>query len=89
MAKKIPGRQCIGCGEKKEKKELIRIVRGTDGYFVDAGKKAAGRGAYICRNPECFNAAAKKKGFDRAFKESISAEVIEKLKGELENLEQG
>ncbi len=89
MAKNIPCRQCIGCGEKKEKKELIRIVRLTDGsYCLDESGRANGRGAYICRNAECFDKAVKRKGFERSFKESISEETIGRLKGEFDNLEQ-
>ena len=54
MQKKIPQRQCMGCRERKEKRQLIRIVRGTDGHVsVDFGGKLNGRGAYICPNPEC------------------------------------
>lgn len=89
MAKVIPCRQCLGCGEKKEKTELIRIVRGTDGcYSLDETGRMNGRGAYICKNPACFDAAVKRKGFERSFKESIPADVISRLKGEFEDLGQ-
>ena len=53
MQKKIPTRKCVGCGEMKEKKELIRIVRTPEGeILLDATGKANGRGAYICNNVE-------------------------------------
>ena len=55
MQKKIPQRQCMGCRERKAKKELIRVVRGTDGVVsLDFGGKLNGRGAYICPDPECL-----------------------------------
>ena len=50
--KKIPQRSCIGCGTKKDKKDLIRIVRTPDGDIVlDRTGKKAGRGAYVCDDP--------------------------------------
>ena len=56
--KKIPMRKCVGCGEMKPKKELLRILRTETGEFVvDALGKANGRGAYLCRSVECFQKA--------------------------------
>ena len=53
MQKKIPQRQCMGCRERKAKRELIRVVRGTVGNVsLDFGGKAPGRGAYLCPNAE-------------------------------------
>ncbi len=55
MQKKIPMRQCMGCRERKAKKEMLRVVRGTDGVVsLDFGGKLNGRGAYICPDPECL-----------------------------------
>jgi predicted RNA-binding protein YlxR (DUF448 family) len=86
MAKTIPTRQCIGCGEKKEKTELIRIVRVSEGdYEIDLTGRKNGRGAYLCKNPECLEKAFRKKGLERSFKEAVPAETMEKLKGELIN----
>ena len=57
-----PQRKCAGCGELKDKKELIRVVRTPEGEFrIDTTGKAAGRGAYICRKKECLEAAKKNK----------------------------
>ena len=54
--KKVPERTCIGCGEKKEKKELIRIVHEPEGSFsIDPSGRKNGRGAYICQHPECLD----------------------------------
>ncbi|MCR4618821.1 MAG: YlxR family protein [Lachnospiraceae bacterium] len=87
MAKNVPARVCIGCLERKDKKELIRIVRVSEGiYEADVTGKKNGRGAYICKNAECLNLAFKKKGLERSFKESIPEEVVMKLKGEIESL---
>ncbi len=83
-----PMRRCVGCGESKEKKELIRVVRDTDGQIhIDTTGRANGRGAYICRDKKCLEQAIKRKGLDRTLKVSVPAEVAENLKKELEEHE--
>ena len=85
MQKKIPQRQCMGCRERKAKRELIRIVRGTDGSVsLDFGGKMNGRGAYICPNPECLRKVQKSKALDRSLEVTIPAEVYERLAKEME-----
>lgn len=86
--KKVPQRMCLGCSEMKPKKELIRVVRNKEGEVkIDLTGKMPGRGAYICRNVSCFEKAYKAKRFERALEVTISPEVYEKLKEEL-NVEQ-
>lgn len=83
MAKKIPMRKCIGCGEMKSKKELIRIIRTPEGEIVlDKTGRQNGRGAYICDDAECFKKARKNKGLERSFKQSINAEIYDALEKE-------
>lgn len=85
MQKKIPQRQCMGCRERKEKRELIRVVRGTDGtVFLDFSGKAAGRGAYICPDPECLKKAQKSKSLDRSLEVTVPDEVYARLAKEME-----
>lgn len=85
VRKKIPLRKCIGCGEMKPKKEMLRVLRTEDGEFVlDASGKQNGRGAYLCFSKECFQKAVKSKGLERSFKQSIPAEVYESLEKEME-----
>ena len=82
--RKIPLRKCVGCGEMKNKRELIRIVRSQDGEFsIDRTGKKAGRGAYICPVLECLHMAQKSKGLERSFKQAIPAPVFERLKEDL------
>ena len=86
--RKIPLRKCIGCGEMKPKKELIRVLRTEDGEFVlDISGKKNGRGAYICNSKECFGKAVKSKGLERSFKQAIPAEVYERLEKEMDEIE--
>ena len=84
MQKKIPTRKCVGCGEMKEKKELIRIIKTPEGeILLDTTGKANGRGAYICNNVECFRKAVKNRGLERSLKSSIPADVLERIEKEL------
>ena len=85
MQKKIPQRQCMGCRERKAKREMIRVVRGTDGNVcLDFGGKMNGRGAYICPNPECLNKARRSKALERSLEVEIPAEVYDRLTREIE-----
>lgn len=80
--KKVPKRTCIGCKEKKEKKELIRIVKSNEGSIsVDRTGKQNGRGAYICDNLECLEKSRKTKALERCFEKAIDNEVYESLRG--------
>ena len=72
MQKKIPMRKCVGCGEMKEKKDLIRVI-----------KTPNGRGAYMCRNAECLKKALKNKGLERSLKSKLPQDVYERMEKEL------
>ena len=86
--KKIPMRQCVGCGEMKGKKDLIRILKTQEGeILVDATGRKNGRGAYICPDLECFKKARKSKGLERSFKMAISSEIYENLEKEMSQFE--
>ena len=83
--RRIPLRECAGCGDMKNKREMIRVVRDKNGVFsIDLTGKKAGRGAYICPNRECLQKAQKHKGLERSFKQAIPASVFEQLKAELD-----
>ena len=85
MAKKIPVRQCVGCGEMKNKKEMMRVLRTPEGETVlDKTGKKNGRGAYLCISKECLQKARKNKGLERSFKMSIPNEVYDSLEKEFD-----
>lgn len=85
--KKIPLRQCIGCGETKSKKEMIRVLKtAEDEIVLDATGRKNGRGAYLCPSMDCFKKAVKNKGLERSFKTAIPKEVYETLEKEMEQL---
>lgn len=82
--KKIPLRQCIGCHELKEKKELVRVVKTPEEEIVlDKTGKANGRGAYLCKNTQCFDKARKSSALERALKTSISKEFYDDMERKL------
>lgn len=88
MAKKIPLRKCVGCGEMIAKKDMLRIIKTKDDMVkIDLTGKENGRGAYLHRNMECFTKAMKSKGLERSFKMSIGTDIYEKLKKELVDIE--
>lgn len=85
--KKVPLRQCIGCGEMKSKKEMIRVIKTPeDEILLDATGRKNGRGAYLCPKMECLKKAVKSKGLERSFKMPIPREVYEALEKEMEKL---
>ncbi len=80
--KSLPQRSCIGCNTKKDKKDLIRIVKNKDGNIsIDKTGKANGRGAYICNNVECLEKAINSKRLEKTFEEKIDNEIYENLRG--------
>jgi len=82
--KKIPQRQCVGCREMKNKKELIRVVRSPEGEIsLDFNGKKPGRGAYVCPSEECLKKARKSKALERAFDMAIPAEVYDQLQQQM------
>lgn len=75
---------CTGCGEMKPKKELVRIVKNAEGEIsLDVTGKKPGRGAYICKNPDCLKKARKQKRLEKAFGCALPEELYTRLEGEL------
>ena len=86
MQKKIPQRQCMGCRERRAKRELIRVVRSPEGEVsLDFGGKKNGRGAYLCPNMDCLKKAIRSKALDRSLEVTIPEEVYARLQKEMED----
>lgn len=80
QVRKKPERQCIGCRESREKKELIRVVKTPEGDIVlDRTGRRNGRGAYLCDREECFQKARKSNALSRSFKINVSDEIYDEL----------
>lgn len=79
--KKIPQRTCIGCNSKKDKKDLIRVVKNKDGEIsIDLTGKKDGRGIYLCKSEECLNKAIKNKRISKTFEMEIDQNIYENLR---------
>ena len=85
MQKKIPQRQCMGCRERTDKRNLIRVVRTPEGAVqLDFSGKLSGRGAYICPKADCLKKAQKSKALERSLEVPIPEEVYDRLSREIE-----
>lgn len=88
--RKIPQRQCLGCREMKNKKDLIRVVRSPEGEIsLDFKGKKPGRGAYVCPNAGCLAKARKSRSLERAFSAQIPAEVYDLLEAQMRDESDG
>lgn len=73
-------RKCIVCKEQKTKEDLIRIVKDKEGNIsIDHSGKLNGRGAYICTNQSCLNAAISKKLLNRHLKTNVDDQIYREL----------
>lgn len=82
-SKKIPLRMCIACRELKDKKQMLRVVKNTEGkIFIDFSSKASGRGAYICDNPDCIKKLKKQKLLNKAFSSAVEDAVYAAIEEE-------
>ena len=75
---------CAACREMKEKRDLLRVVRSPEGEIsLDPTGKRSGRGAYLCRCPECLKRAQKNRSLEKAFKMKIPPEIWELISMEI------
>lgn len=82
--KKVPERQCVGCREKREKRDLLRVVRSPEGDIsIDFTGKKSGRGAYLCKNSACLKKAKKSGVLQRQLECDISEEIYAELEKEI------
>ena len=82
MQNKQPQRTCMGCNEKKDKKDLIRIVKNKENVInVDKTGKMQGRGAYICNDVNCLEKVIKNKRLEKVLETKISQEIYENVRG--------
>ena len=90
MQKKIPQRQCMGCRERKNKRDMIRVVRTTEGTVsLDFSGKLNGRGAYVCPDPACLLKDRKTRSLERCLEVEIPEEVYNRLTREMEGGSRG
>ncbi len=80
-----PVRECVSCGKKDSKQNMLRVACTGETVSLDPLGKAPGRGAYVCKNRECIENAILKKRFNRSFRKNIGSEIYESLSGFAEN----
>jgi predicted RNA-binding protein YlxR (DUF448 family) len=75
-----PQRTCLGCRQARDQVRLIRFVRSPDGEILaDLKGRLPGRGAYLCNNRDCIEAALLRRQFDRAFRQPCRPVTVEQL----------
>ena len=85
-SKKVPLRQCVGCGEMKDKKSMYRVIKTPENEIIlDKTGRKNGRGAYLCPDMECLKKAIKSKGLERSLKVKIPEDIYAKLEEEMQN----
>ncbi len=85
MAKKVSLRQCVGCGEMKDKREMMRVLKSAEGsVFLDVTGRKNGRGAYLCKSGVCLMKARKNRGLERSLKMRVPDEIYGNLEKEFE-----
>lgn len=86
--RRVPLRKCLGCGEMKDKRSLVRVVKNKEGEIsLDLYGKKPGRGAYLCKDAECLRKAQKARRLEKAFSSGIAPEIFEQMEKEIENAE--
>lgn len=80
MSKPINQRRCVVCRQVKDKSELLRVVKASDKILFDTTGKQEGRGAYVCKSPECVELLCKRRNLDKVFKTKLPNELYDMIK---------
>ena len=83
--RETPIRQCVGCGARRDKVELIRIVNNKNEILIDPRGNLPGRGAYLCPNMECLEKARNDNKLNKALKTDVSEAFYQELVEEIDN----
>jgi predicted RNA-binding protein YlxR (DUF448 family) len=75
----MPQRTCVACGEVRPKREMVRLVRVSGGVVVDPSGRKAGRGAYLCPMPACWQAGLKKGRLEHVLRTAITEDNRQQL----------
>lgn len=86
MNKEFPIRTCLGCYNKKNKNDLLRIVKTSSGDIkVDNTGKSEGRGSYICHDIECLEKLIKTRRLNKVLKTNITEDIYEEIRKVIES----
>lgn len=78
--KHVPQRTCVICRQKFDKRQLTRLVRRSDGVFIDSSGKQDGRGAYVCDSIDCRQRAASTDILNKALRMTLNEEDRQRLR---------
>lgn len=79
MTGRVPIRTCVGCGERDAQAALLRVVVTAGALVPDAARRAPGRGAYLHRRPECWEAFVARRGTVRSLRATPGRPERERL----------
>ena len=82
----MPQRTCVGCRERVDKRELIRVVRSPTGDMEPDTSGSPGRGAYVHADQTCIGAALDRGALARGLRVGLAPEGAVRLRGDLERL---
>ena len=85
MQSRSPISKCVGCGARRDKIELLRVVNNKGDILIDPGERITGRGAYLCPNMDCLDKAVEKDSLKKALKIEISDEIYEQISEEIKH----
>ncbi len=64
----IAVRTCVGCRGRDDKSNLVRLTAVDGAVRVDPRRTAAGRGAYLHRDRDCWEQAQRKRALSRVLR---------------------
>lgn len=71
----VPQRTCVACRKVTAQRELVRLVRSAHNTVeVDPGGRKPGRGSYLCRAEDCWEAGLKRGVLERALRTRLTPE---------------
>ena len=82
-----PIRKCVGCGTRRDKMELMRVVNNKNEIVIDPGGNLPGRGIYLCPNIECLDKARANNSIENELKKSLTEEDYHRLTEEISHVD--
>ncbi len=82
-----PVRTCVGCRQRGNRSDLIRIANFQGNLSVDSDKKMPGRGSWLHKKTKCLETAVERKAFGRAFRGKADLEQVTDLVNQIEQAE--
>ncbi len=86
----MPQRTCVACRRVRPQRELVRLVRTPGGEIeIDSARKKAGRGAYLCPEPACWEKGLKGNQLEHTLRGRLTPDSRQRLAAYGEELRKG